>query len=88
MTWTRETLRAEIIQLLEGHTAGEVKIEESSHLVADLSLDSLGVMEIVADMEDKFDLSIPDDMLREVDTVADVVKAIELRLKNEGRLSG
>ena len=39
-------------------------------------------------MEDKFDLSIPDDMLREVDTVADVVTAIELRLKNEGRLSG
>lgn len=88
MTWTRETLRAEIIQLLEGHTSGEVKVTESSHLVADLSIDSLGVMEIVADMEDKFNLSIPDEMLREVDTVADVVNAIELKLKNEGRLSG
>ncbi|AUX46867.1 acyl carrier protein [Sorangium cellulosum] len=88
MTWTRETLRAEIIKLLEGHTTGEVKVTESSHLVADLSIDSLGVMEIVADMEDKFDLTIPDEVLREVDTVADVVKTIELRLKNEGRLSG
>lgn len=87
MTWTRETLRAEILRLLEGHMAADVKVTESSHLVADLSIDSLGVMEIVADIEDKFKLSLPDDMLRQVDTVADVMNAIELRLKNEGRLS-
>lgn len=87
MTWTRETLRAEILRLLEAHMAGDVKVTESSHLVADLSIDSLGVMEIVADIEDKFKLSLPDDMLRQVDTVADVMNAIELKLKNEGRLS-
>ncbi len=88
MTWTRETVRARARHSgpREHAQAGAEVIEESSHLVADLSLDSLGVMEVVADIEDKFQLSIPDEVLREVDTVADVVKAIELRLKNEGRL--
>jgi acyl carrier protein len=45
-------------------------------------------MEIVAAIEDKFGLNIPDDALREVNTVADVAAAIDVRLEREGRLKG
>ena len=45
-------------------------------------------MEIVAELEDKFGLTIPDEALREVDTIGDVVKAVELRLGRDGRLEG
>lgn len=88
MTWTRETLRLELIQMLEGHATTEVEVTESSHLVADLSIDSLGVMELLADIEDKFHLTIPGEALREVNTVADVARTIEDRLQKEGRLAG
>ncbi|MEZ4312282.1 MAG: phosphopantetheine-binding protein [Polyangiaceae bacterium] len=64
------------------------KVTESSHLVGDLGIDSLGVMEVLADIEDKFALSIPDDALRDVDDVASVIRAIETRLKKDGRLEG
>jgi acyl carrier protein len=88
MMWTRENVRAEVVKVLGQHTQDGVNVSESSHLVADLGIDSLGVMEVIADIEDKFGLHIPDEALREVDTVADVAKAIETRLKSDGRLEG
>lgn len=88
MTWTRETVRGELFELLGQHVQAGAPIAESSHLVGDLGIDSLGVMEIVAAIEDKFRLNIPDDALREVETVADVAAAIETRLAREGRLEG
>ena len=88
MTWTRESVQSELHKLLGQHVQGGATIAGSSHLVADLGIDSLGVMEIVADIEDAFKLSIPDDALREVETVADVAAAIEVRLQRDGRLQG
>jgi acyl carrier protein len=88
MTFTRQKIRSELIGLLGQHVQEGAAISETSHLVADLGIDSLGVMETVADIEDKFGLTIPDDALRQVETVADVAKAIEVRLEGEGRLEG
>jgi acyl carrier protein len=88
MTWTRESVQSELHTLLGQHVQAGATIAETSHLVADLGIDSLGVMEIVADIEDTFKLSIPDDALREVETVADVAAAIEVRLQRDGRLQG
>ena len=88
MKWTADNVRSDLMALLQQHAQNEVEIKAESHLVADLGIDSLGVMEIVADIEDKFKLSIPDDMLREVETVDDVVKAITKRLESAGRLEG
>jgi acyl carrier protein len=75
-----------LLALLGRHAGPGVSISEATHLVADLGFDSLGVMEIVAGLEDEFHLQIPADALREVETVGDVATAIERRLKVEGRL--
>jgi acyl carrier protein len=88
MTWTRETIRHELHALLRQHVQPGASIAESSHLVADLGIDSLGVMEIIADIEDKFELKIPDSALTQVETVSDVSADIEARLRKEGRLEG
>jgi acyl carrier protein len=89
MAWTRDQIRAEVIAILEPHAqSSETEVTASSRLVADLGVDSLGVMEVVAELEDKFGLTIPDDALREVDTIGDVAKAIETRLEKDGRLEG
>lgn len=88
MTFTRDQIQAELIQLFQGHAQDGVTVSDKSHLVADLGIDSLGVMEIIADIEDKFAVQIPDEALREVDTVSDVVRAIEGKLTADGRLQG
>lgn len=87
MTWTRETVRAELFTLFGEHAQAGAKLTEESQIVADLGIDSLGVMEVIGAIEDKFKLHIPDEALREVNTIADVAKAIEAKLEADGRLS-
>lgn len=86
MTWTRETLRSELMKVFEQHSANSVTLSATSHLVADLGIDSLGVMEVIGDLEDVFKLTISDDALREIGTIGDVEKAIEAKLQIDGRL--
>jgi acyl carrier protein len=88
MKWTREAIRSEILTLLGQHTLPGTDVTEASHLAGDLGIDSLGVMEILADVEDKYQLNIPDAALKEVETVGDVVTAIVSRLERDGRLQG
>ncbi len=86
MTWNRDTLRTELHNLLSRHAQAGSQIQPESRLVADLGIDSLGQMEVVADVEDAFKLMIPDSALREIETVADIQNAIETRLQSEGRI--
>jgi len=88
MAFTRESVRDEVQKLLKAHAQSGVEVADSSRLVADLGIDSLGVMELVAEIEDTFKLTIHDDVLKEIDNVGDVRKAIEKRLSAEGRLQG
>ena len=86
MSWNSDTLRNEITAVLKSYAEGATELEDKTELVADLGLDSLAVMEVVADIEDKFKLTIDDEDLQAVTTVGDVVQAIETRLRDDGRL--
>jgi len=83
-----QRVRAEVLAILTMHAQSGVAVKEDSHITGDLGIDSLGVMEVLADIEDKFHLSIPDESLRDVDTVASVIRSIEKRLSDAGRLQG
>lgn len=88
MTWNREAVQSEVVRLFGQHKQTDNEVSEASEIVADLGIDSLGVMEVLADLEDTFKLTIPDDALRDVNTIGDVAKAIVSRLENDGRLEG
>ena len=89
MSWTSQTLRLELVGILKKYVQDAAQeIGDDTELVAHLGLDSLAVMEVVADVEDKFGLTIDDDDLRALVTIGDVAKAIEARLKTDGRLEG
>ena len=51
-------------------------INPKDHIQNDLGLDSLGVMEVVADIEDRFGVTIPNEALGSMLTVEDVAKAL------------
>lgn len=63
-------------EILKKHVDGERTIRPNDHIQNDLGLDSLGVMELVADIEDRFEVSIPNDVLSDLATVEDVAKAL------------
>jgi len=45
-------------------------------LSADLNLDSLGVMDLMMDLEEKFDVTIPLNLMPEIKTVDDLANVI------------
>jgi acyl carrier protein len=70
-----DTVRT-VIELLKAHVEVKRPIAPSDHIQNDLGLDSLGVMELVADIEDRFEVNIPTDTLVNMVTVDDVAKAL------------
>ncbi len=52
-------------------------IKEESKFVEDLGADSLDVVELIMELEEKFDIEIPDSDAEKIATVGDVIKYIE-----------
>ena len=64
----------EIIDEVAGVPADEVTPEKS--FVNDLDIDSLSMVEIAVAAQDKFGVEIPDDQLKNLKTVQDVVNFV------------
>ena len=62
---------AEIIDEIAGVPADEVTPDKS--FVDDLDIDSLSMVEIAVAAQDKFGVEIPDDQLKDLKTVQDVI---------------
>jgi acyl carrier protein len=69
----------EIIEEIAGVPADEVTPNKS--FVDDLDIDSLSMVEIAVAAQDKFGVEIPDDQLKDLTTVQDVVNFVT---KNAG----
>ena len=82
MTSHDNNIKSELISLLKRFTNTELEITESLHIMNDLDLDSVRVMELMMELEDHFDISIPLNSLPDVNTVADLTSEIS-KLKNQ-----
>jgi acyl carrier protein len=74
MAMTQEEILAglsEIIDEIAGVPADEVTPEKT--FVDDLDIDSLSMVEIAVAAQDKFGVEIPDDQLKDLKTVQDVI---------------
>ena len=65
---------AAIVDEIAGVPAYDVQLDKE--FVADLDVDSLSMVEIAVQAEDKFGVKIPDDQLAELKTVGDAVDYI------------
>ena len=65
---------AEIIDEIAGVPADEVTPEKN--FVDDLDIDSLSMVEIAVAAQDKFGVEIPDEQLKDLKTVQDVVNYV------------
>ena len=61
-------------------------IQESHALTADLGCDSLDIVEITMEVEDRFDISVPDDQEQDIRTVGDIADGV-LRLLGQEQSS-
>ncbi len=61
-----------------GCDEGDVKME--ANIIEDLDADSLSVMEVIMTFEDEYDIEVPEEDIRKLATVGDVVTYIEGKL--------
>jgi acyl carrier protein len=70
-------MRNEIAAIFEQVLERPVCIEDDTDIVEDLGMDSLGVMNFVMAIEDYYDLSIPLDRVAQIQTVGDLIRAVQ-----------
>lgn len=63
--------------IVETLSVDEEKIKMESNLAEDLKIDSLDAVELVMTLEEEFDIKLPDDVLKQLKTVEDVVKCVD-----------
>jgi len=66
-------IEAGVIDAVKAVSRRPVEPTLASDLVADLGFDSLEVLELVAELEDRFDISIPVDDIPNARTIAQVI---------------
>ncbi|HDY87857.1 MAG TPA: acyl carrier protein [bacterium] len=71
--------------ILKQFGEGEKTVTLESSFVNDLGADSLDIVELVMELEDEFDVNIPDEDAQKMQTVGDTVKYINEHTQKNGK---
>ncbi len=77
------SVRDGIAAALSQTVGRRIDITDDTNIARDLGLDSLATMNFIMALEDEYDISIPLDRVAQVETVGDLVQAIE-QLRSRG----
>jgi acyl carrier protein len=62
---------------------GKEKVTRSTSFIEDIGADSLDIFELVVQLEEEFDIQIPDDQAEKIKTVGEAVDYIEAKIKDK-----
>ncbi len=74
---TAQAILDDLYHLIRPFTEHDQALNETTELVTDLKLDSVKVMNLLLQIEDHFDISIPLNVLPEVRTIKDLATHIQ-----------
>lgn len=80
----RAAIYTRIIALIEPLNAKKVPLHEATSFAGDMEMDSLTVMDLVASMEDEWDIMIPINMLPDLETIGQVADAVTALVAKKG----
>jgi acyl carrier protein len=80
----RATVYARIIELIEPLNLKRVALTETTTFAGDMEMDSLTVMDLVANMEDEWDILIPLNMLPDLENIGQVADAVHGLVAKKG----
>jgi acyl carrier protein len=65
-----------IFDMLRAALPNATEISDQTHIVDDLGLDSVAVMDFVMEIEDRLDVSIPLNKIAEIETLGDLIATV------------
>jgi acyl carrier protein len=80
---TKEDLQQQLFDLLKRFVPPGYQLSSETDLLADLNLDSMKVMDIVAEVEDTFDISVPINIIPYIRTIGDFASQLQNMLEEE-----
>lgn len=73
----KEIIRDLITEIAEDMEVDEENITDSAHLVEDMDLDSMALLEVLASMEKKFSISIPESEFTQLTSIDKCTETVE-----------
>ncbi len=70
----------EICALLEPHNKTGIVLGPDTNLTTELEIDSVGQMDLVMEIEEKFDIDIPINLLEDVSSPKDLASVVQKQL--------
>ncbi|MGM0560966.1 MAG: acyl carrier protein [Pseudomonadota bacterium] len=67
----------DICGFLEQYNRNKIEITGSTDLNSDLNIDSVAAMDIIMEVEDRYDIDIPINLVADMRTVDDLVSAVQ-----------
>lgn len=80
MTTNNDEIFETLCGLLEPFNTQKVDLKPTTDISADLNIDSVSVMDFVMEVEDKYDIDIPLNLLSETRTLRDLAAVVEQRI--------
>lgn len=76
MQTNSESVFQDICGILEQYNRAKIDITGSTDLNSDLNIDSVAAMDIIMEIEDRYEIDIPINLVAELRTVDDLVSAV------------
>ncbi len=78
---TNNEIFDELCRLIEPFNTKGVTLDRKTDIAADLNIDSVSVMDFIMEVEDRFDIDIPLNLLSDIRSMDDLAAAVEQRMK-------
>ena len=79
---SKEDILEQLFELIRPYSEQPIVLSEQTRLIGDVGLNSMKVMELVMHIEDHFDVSIPLNILPDVNTIGEFAKHLETLLQD------
>ncbi len=81
----KESIKKELIEIISPYIPNKELLEnltEEKDLINDLSINSAHIVDIVLDIEEKYDIMIDDDAIGKMNTVGESITVIQEKIKS------
>ena len=71
----------EVLTLLTRYNPNNIEISGETNLNSDLNIDSVSAMDLIMEIEDRFEIDIPINLVSDVQSVQDLVDVVKSRVE-------
>ena len=78
------SVEQKVIEIVCEHLAvNKEQVTRNTNFIEDIGADSLDIVELIMELEEEFDIQIPDDQAEKIKTVGEAVDYIDQAVKNK-----